>query len=91
MQIYTYKSRTENQIFVSFSWRMIAKQKFSCTIFHAPQKDVCCTYGARYERAPNFYITVQNTQNYISVQAFKVMKKRLKIDQKYFQTGTQNT
>ena len=34
---------------------MIATQKFSCMIFRTPQKDVWCTYGVRYEHAPNFF------------------------------------
>ena len=31
---------------------MIATQEFSGTIFLGPQKNVLCTYGARYECAP---------------------------------------
>ena len=34
---------------------MIATQKFSGMIFCVPQEDVWCTYGARYEHAPNFF------------------------------------
>ena len=34
---------------------MTATQKFLHTIYLAPQKDVWCRHGARYEEAPNFF------------------------------------